>query len=75
MLTGTVDIGLDNDIDASDTIQFHLLVLVFPPIAKGNKVFSSRVEFLVSLHEDGVFIQGISELKCFFRFDPRIIVD
>lgn len=74
-LTGTMYVCFDNDIDTSDTIQFHLFILVFAPITKGNEVFPSGVEFLVSLNENRVFVQAISELECLLRFNPRIIVD
>ncbi len=43
-----MNLGLDQDIDAADTIQLDLLVLIIPPVAHLGEIYSLRIEFLVS---------------------------
>ena len=43
-----MDISLDHDIDATNSIKFYFLVLIFAPVAHGCHVDALSLVFLVS---------------------------
>lgn len=55
-----MNIGFDDDVDTTDSIQLEFLVLVFPPVTFSSHVAASGVEFSVSLDDDSIFVQGRS---------------
>ena len=48
LLTRSVDISLDKDIDTTDTIKLNLNVLVFPPVAHLSHVLTACIVLLIS---------------------------
>lgn len=55
---GSMHVCLDDDIDATDTVEMDFFVLVLAPVAHADEVFALGVEFLVAFDEDGVFREG-----------------
>lgn len=54
--TSTMDVGLDEDVDAADAIQIDFFILVLPPVAHFRHIRTASVEFLVSFSKDGVLV-------------------
>lgn len=73
--TCAVHIGLDEDVDATNAVKLHLLVLVLPPVSHADQVCAAGVVFLVTLGENGVRVQGLLQAAGLVRLDPRIVVN
>jgi hypothetical protein len=73
--TRSVDISFDKDIDATNAVQFNLLVFVISPIAHPGHVCSTGIVFLVAFGKDCVFIKTVRQFSAFVRFDPGIVVE
>lgn len=50
-----MDIGFDQNVHATNTIQVHLLIFVLPPVTEFHQVCAAGIVLLVALGEDGVF--------------------
>ena len=68
-------IRLDDDVHTANSVQFDLFILVVPPIAHGDKVFATSVEFLVALGDNSVLVQRRTKFQSLFRLLPGIVVD
>lgn len=73
--TGTVNVCFDQNVDTTDAVKLNLLVLVLPPVTHSNEVFPTRIIFLISLSENSVRVQSLSQPAAFVGFDPRIVVN
>lgn len=72
---GSVDIGLDEDVDTTDTIELNLLVLVLAPVTHADQVGTASVILLVTFGEDSVGVESGTKAAGLVRVDPRVVVD
>ena len=68
-------VRLDNDINATDTIERNLLVVVIPPIAHSRHVCPSGFVLFVAFGEHDVFVEGGGKAQTLFGFLPGVVVD
>jgi hypothetical protein len=73
--TGTVDIGLDQNVDTTNAIQLNFLVLVLSPVTHANEISAASVVLLVSFGQDDVRIQGLAQTASLVGLDPRVVVN
>ena len=68
-------IGLDKNIDTSNSVQFYFFVLVISPVAHTGHVCTSSVILLVPLGENDIFIKGVCQSSTFVRLNPRVVIE
>jgi len=72
--TGTENLRLGENADASNAVNLHLHVGVTVRIAKVSQMRPPSGVLRVTLHNDSIFIQGIGQGQRCFRLLPRIQV-
>jgi hypothetical protein len=72
---GAMHIRLNEDIDAADAVERHLLVLVGVPVAHDGHVLAVRGELLVAFCEDDGFGERGGECEALGGFLPGVVVD
>lgn len=70
-----MDISLDQDVDSANSVKFNLFVLVIPPVAHGHEVLSPGVILLITLGQNSIRIQRLSQPPAFFGLDPGVVVN
>ena len=70
-----MNIGLDEDVDTTNAIKLHLLVLVLSPVTHADQICPASVVFLVALGQNGVRRQGLAQATGLVGFDPRVVVN
>lgn len=75
VVTGTVNIGLHNDVDSSDTVELNLLIGVLGTRSHGGHVLTLGVVLLVSLSENSVLGEASRKSKSLGGFLPGVVVE
>lgn len=70
-----MNIGLDENVDTTNTIKLNLLILVLSPIAHADQVGSTSVVLLVTLGKDSVGVESLTQAAGLVGFDPGVVVD
>lgn len=66
--------GLRENTDTSNPIDFHFHIWITVWISKVGKMRSPGGVFCISLHNNGILVQGISKGQGGFRLLPRVQV-
>jgi hypothetical protein len=69
-----MNISLNEDVDATNTIQCHLLVFVVPPVSHARHIFTARIVLLVALGKDHVLVERSCQPAALIALYPGIIV-
>jgi ABC-type molybdate transport system permease subunit len=70
-----VDISLDEDVDTTNSVELHLLVLVLAPVTHANQVSTTGVVLLVAFGQNGVGGKSRTQAATTVRFNPGVVVD
>lgn len=70
-----MDIGLDENVHATNSVKLNLLVLVLSPVTHADHVGAAGIVFLVTFSQNGVGVQGLTQAATLVRFDPRVVID
>lgn len=70
-----MNVGLDEDVDTTNSIKLHLLVLVLSPVTHADQVLPTSVVLLVAFSQDGIGVQSLAQAAGLVGFDPRVVVD
>jgi len=54
-----VHISLDEDVDATNAVKLHLLVLVLAPVTHANQVCAAGVILLIAFGQDDIRVKGL----------------
>lgn len=73
--TGPVNVGLDEDVDATNAVKLDLLVLVLPPVTHADQICAAGVVLLVAFGEDGIGVKGGTEAAGLLGVNPRVVID
>lgn len=56
-LTGSMHVGLDENVHSANAVELYLLVLVLTPVTHAGHILPSRIILLVPFCQDNVLIQ------------------
>jgi hypothetical protein len=73
--TGTVNIGLDENVDTTNAVKLDLLILVLSPVTHADQVCAASVVLLVTFSQNSVGVQSLAQAAALVGFDPRVVVD
>ena len=69
-----MDVGLDQDIDTTDAVEFDLLIFIVSPITHAGHVCPAGVIFFVPLGKNDISVQGSGQFAALVGFNPRVVV-
>ena len=70
--TLTENLGLGQDTDTSNTVDFHLHVWVAIGVAQVCQMGTPGSVLCITLHDDGILVQSVCQCECRLRFLPGV---
>lgn len=70
-----MNIGLDDNINTTNTVELNFYILVVPPVTHSNEILTTGVVFLVTFRQNCVRVQRRAKSTCLVGFNPRIVVN
>ena len=68
-------VGLDKNVNTTNTVQLDLFVFVETPVAHLRKVFAASFVFLVTFRENDILVEARGQFPTLLGFNPGIVVE
>lgn len=72
---GSVNVGLDEDVDATNAVKLNLFILVLAPVTHADQICAAGIVLLVTFSEDDIGVEGCTEALGLLGVDPGVVVD